>query len=353
MNQNDIRKPMQRFATRVILSGAIIILVLNGIYILMTWLTNQFITISNHYLKSETAYLGTMIIALIILIIIFIINYRKRKRELVTLSENIQKVAAGDYSARITYKKRDTMANVYRDFNKMSVELSSVSFLRKDFINNYSHEFKTPIASINGFASLMLEKEIPREQQLVYLKIIQEESDRLSKLTSNTILLSKLSSQEVISKTEAFDLGEQLRQCSIILSNEWLAKELDFSGEFPSVTYVGNRELMQHLWINLLGNAIKYTPCGGEISITLTHADDQSIVKISDSGVGMDEETRQHLFEPYYQGETSHSTQGLGLGLAICKQIVSLCEGTITVESTLNEGSTFTIYLPDHPESEN
>lgn len=155
------------------------------------------------------------------------------------------------------------MTPIYED----CAELDSIQILRNDFINSYSHKFKTPIASINGFASLLLEKDISTSEQRQYLEIIVEESARLSKLASNTILLSKLSSQQIVTDTERYDLSEQIRQCSIILSKEWLDKKIEFSGEFQSVMYIGNRELMQHLWLNILGNAVKYTPTGGEISV--------------------------------------------------------------------------------------
>lgn len=145
------------------------------------------------------------------------------------------------------------MTPIYED----CAELDSIQILRNDFINSYSHEFKTPIASINRFASLLLEKDISTSEQRQYLEIIVEESARLSKLFS----------QQIVTDTERYDLSEQIRQCSIILSKEWLDKKIEFSGEFQSVMYIGNRELMQHLWLNILGNAVKYTPTGGEISV--------------------------------------------------------------------------------------
>ncbi len=346
MGKNDIIRSMRKFLLRIIILVASLVVIINALYMLMTWLMGEVVKVRDSYLRAEFQFLGTLVIVLFILVVVFAVIYRRRKRELVTLSESIEKVANGDYSAKIKYKKRDSLAHVYRDFNRMSAELENVQFLRKDFINNYSHEFKTPIASINGFASLLLEKELSREEQTSYLKIIQEESDRLSRLTSNTILLSKLSSQEVISDTERYDLGEQLRQCSIILSQQWLAKQQKFTGELPQVYYTGNRELMQHLWLNLIGNAVKYTPVGGEISVELGKNDNMAQIRIADTGEGMDPETLEHLFDPYYQGRSSHVGQGLGLGLAIASQIVELCEGTIEVKSRKNEGSEFTVRLP-------
>lgn len=346
MARNDIVRSMRKYILQLVILVTSLVLIINALYMFMTWLITEIGTINDVYLRAEFQFLGTLVIVLFLLIVIFAIMYRRRKRELTTLSESIKKVANGDFTARIAYNEHDSMAHVYRDFNKMSTELESVQFLRKDFINSYSHEFKTPIASINGFASLMLEKELPREDQRTYLQIIQEESERLSNLTSNTILMSKLSSQKIISSKERYDLGEQLRQCAIILSQEWLKKQQTFSGEFPDIEYVGNRELMKHLWINLINNAIKYTPSGGEISVMLSLQDKYITVTVADTGRGMDEETLSHLFDPYYQGDRSHSGQGLGLGLSIAKKIVTLSGGEIQVRSKVDEGSEFTVTLP-------
>lgn len=346
MVKNDIVRSMRKYLVRLIILVAALVAIINGLYIFMTWLITEVAKINHTYLRAEFQFLGTLVVALFILVVIFAVIYRRRKRELTILTESIGKVANGDFSAQISYNDHDSMAHVYRDFNKMSAELQSLQVLREDFINNFSHEFKTPIASINGFASLLLDKKLSEEEQRTYLKIIQEESDRLSNLTRNTLLLSKLSSQKIVSDTERYDLGEQLRQCAIILSPQWLEKKQSFIGEFPTAYYVGNRELMQHLWINLMGNAVKYTPAGGEISAELSMQENLLIVKISDTGKGMDDATLTHLFDPYYQGDRSHSNQGLGLGLSISKKIVELCNGSIQVKSRLDEGSEFIIRLP-------
>lgn len=353
MRKSEITRAMRKFAMKIVIIGISMVLLLNASYMLMTWISTDILHISNAYISSEVQFLGTLLIALIVFLILFTAVYRKRKRELILLTENIEKVAKGDFSTRIPYSKWDSMAHVYRDFNQMIAELEDVQVLRTDFINSFSHEFKTPIASINGFSSLMLEKELPREEQLSYLKIIEEESERLSKMTSNTILLTKLSSREIVSKTEFYDLGEQLRQCSILLSQQWMKKNQVFSGEFPEVKYHGNREMLQHLWINLISNAIKYTPAGGEISVELSRVDDMIVVKVADTGMGMDEQTVRHIYDAYFQGDVAHANPGLGLGLSIARQIVSLSEGRIEVESQPGEGSTFTVFLPDIPEEKN
>ncbi len=315
-------------------------------FMFMTWFITDVFHVTDSYTAVGYETLGALVIFILIIVPMNTILYRRRLREITMLSEGISSVADGKYDTRIEIKKGDQMTPVYEDFNKMCAELSSVQILRNDFINSYSHEFKTPIASINGFASLLLKKELPDEQRREYLQIIMDESARLSNLANNTILLSKLSSQQIVTDTQRYDISEQIRQCAIILSRSWLDKKIEFSGEFSPAMFVGNKELMQHLWLNLLGNAIKFTPTGGEITAKVTLHDGNILVQISDTGEGMSEETLSHLFDPYYQGDVSHSGQGLGLGLSIVKRIVELCSGSITVQSELGTGSKFTVTLP-------
>lgn len=232
-------------------------------YMFMTWLVTGVFHVTDHFTAAGYETLGTLVIFILIIVPMNTVIYRRRIREINTLSEGISSVAGGNYGTRIESKKGDQMTPVYEDFNKMCAELSSVQILRNDFINSYSHEFKTPIASINGFASLLLEKDLSEAQRREYLQIIVDESARLSNLANNTILLSKLSSQQIVTDTQRYDISEQIRQCAIILSKSWLDKKIEFSGEFPPAMFVGNKELMQHLWLNLLGNAIKFTPTGG------------------------------------------------------------------------------------------
>jgi len=346
MNRQDISGITRRILPQILIQSFAIIITAIASFMFMTWFVADFLGVKHTYTAMGYETLGTLVVFIIILVPLNTMMYRRRINEIKTLSEAIQKVAGGDYSERISIHKKEQLTSIYVDFNKMCAELESVQILRNDFINSYSHEFKTPISSINGFASLLLEKNLSIEEQLYYLEIIVEESARLSKLASNTILLSKLSSQQIVTNIEKYDLSEQIRQCSIILSKEWLDKKIEFSGEFSSVMFIGNRELMQRLWLNILGNAVKYTPIGGEISVIVFAHTDSVTVTIADTGEGMSSETLKHLFDPYYQGDTSHSSNGLGLGLSICRRITELCGGTIKAESELGTGSKFTVELP-------
>lgn len=315
-------------------------------YMFMTWLIQGVAQIRSTYLSALYQTLGSTGMTILILISTNTYIYRKRLKEVRTLSDAIERVSSGDFGYRIPIRKRDPMAQIYEDLNKMSSELDSLQILRNDFINRYSHEFKTPIASINGFSELLLDRNLPEFERRQYLEIIRDESERLSKLAVNTILFSKLSAQQIVTDIEEYDLGEQLRQCSIILSKSWLDKQIEFTGDFPEVAFHGNKELMQHLWLNVIGNAVKYTPEGGEILVKLSRQEDSAIVEVIDTGEGIPEETCEHLFEPYFQGRSDHVSQGLGLGLSIARRIVELCGGEIKVKSTVGEGSTFTIVLP-------
>lgn len=335
-----------RILPQIIIQSTIVIVTALCSFIFMTWVVKDIFLVENTYVAAAYEMLGTLVMLIVVLVPWNAVVYRRRIREVVTLSEAIQKVVGGDYTTKISTKEKSQITPIYEDFNKMCAELESVQILRNDFINNYSHEFKTPIASINGFASLLLEKNLSPEEQRQYLEIIVDESARLSNLASNTILLSKLSAQHIVTNIEQYDLSEQLRQCSIILSHKWMEKKIEFSCEFPQILFRGNKEMMQHLWLNLLDNAIKYTPDGGEITVKAYQEKQVAVVQIADTGEGISEENQKKLFNPYFQGDSSRSRQGLGLGLAIAKRIVELCGGTITVESKLAEGSVFTIRVP-------
>ncbi len=339
-------KLARRQLPQLLMQSFAIVLTAVGSFMLMTWIIRDLLDVKHIYAAMGLELAGMLGFFTIVLVPMISVLYRRRAREVVTLSEAIQKVAAGDYSTRITEYKRAQIKPIYDDFNKMCAELESVKLLRNDFINSYSHEFKTPISSINGFASLVLEKDMSEEEQKKYLKIIVDESARLSNLATSTILLSKLTAQSIVTDIEEYDLGEQLRECSVILSGKWLQKNMEFDVSLDHVMYSGNKEMMQHLWINLLDNAVKYTPEGGKVTVSVSEENGYAIVKIADTGEGMSKEVREHLFDPYFQGDSSHSRQGLGLGLSIVKRIVELCKGTITVRSKVGEGSIFTVILP-------
>lgn len=289
---------------------------------------------------------GFVALLIVILGVFILLQYSATKRHLEKIYNSIEMLAHGHYGHKLKVGKYTVFRSLAIDINRLSEELRKVHMLRTDFVNSYSHEFKTPIASISGFAQLLLEdNNLTEEERRKYLQIIAQEAERLSKLSSNTFLLSQLESQKILSDTKPYSLDEQLRRCVIMLSNQWSEKNINVVGNIDEVTYNGDEDLMQHLWLNIINNAIKFTPEGGTITISLSEQDEKITVKISDTGIGMSEEMVQRIFDKYYQGSTEHSNGGLGLGLSIVYRIIILCKGKIKVDSKLGEGSTFTVEL--------
>lgn len=261
------------------------------------------------------------------------------------ISNGINYVAEGNLDIELDLNGSGEYKDMYRNFNRMVRELKNTKIEMQNFMNDFSHEFKTPITSIHGFAELLLEDYISDEDRKQYLQIIAEESHRLASLSQNTLLLSKLDAQEVITDKKVFDLDEQIKKCAILLFREMEKKEIALNMELSPVKYFGSAELMHQIWMNLISNAVKFTPHGGEITIIMVSVGDQITVNISDTGIGMDERTVKHIFDKYYQGDSSHSTMGFGLGLSIVKRIVDLCGGEITATSAPGQGSTFSVLL--------
>ena len=295
--------------------------------------------------------IGVLSMLVPIVVLVTLVNFlftRFIYRYLDKISDAMQKVADGDYTVRLDAEKDQPFRELYRNFNTMAEELGGVEMLKNDFINGYAHELRTPITSINGFAEMLLNDDgtLSREEKRSYLEIIASESRRLADLAGNSLLMSRLDTQKIIPDKKPFSLDEQLRRCSILLSGQWTEKDLDMTMNLDEAVYVGDYDLMQHLWINLLTNAVKYTPKGGSITVTLKNEEKFIAVSVADTGKGISPEDRERIFDKYYQTDKSHSKRGLGLGLAICKRIVQLCNGTLEDESEVGVGSTFTVRLP-------
>ena len=238
------------------------------------------------------------------------------------------------------------MGELAGSFNDMAAELGSLELFRKDFINNFSHEFKTPIVSIRGFAKQLEREDLTDEQRREYLAIIVSESDRLANMASNVLLLSKLENQTIVTDKARFPLDEQLRRAILLLEKQWSEKALELDLDLEAVEYYGNEEMLNHVWVNLLGNAVKFSPVGAPLSVRLWRENGVAMVRVRDAGPGMDEATRRRVFEKFYQGDTAHATEGNGLGLALVRRIVDLCGGEVTVESAPGAGAAFTVRLP-------
>lgn len=255
-------------------------------------------------------------------------------------------VANGNYSVRIP---EETAIGEFRSFiqsfNKMAESLSGAEMLRTDFVNTISHEFKTPVVSIRGFARLLQKEDLTQEQRRLYTDTIIAESERLSSMSANILLLSYYDNLPVIPDRRPYRLDEQLRDCIRQQERAWLKKDIALSGELEPVTYVGNEDIMAHLWSNLLSNAVKFTPEGGEIVVTLTEREGLIRVSFRDSGPGMDGETLLRIYDKFYQADRSRNKDGNGLGLSIVRRIVNLCGGAVDAVSAPGEGSEFTVTL--------
>lgn len=261
------------------------------------------------------------------------------------LSRATEEVAKGDFSVSVDIPKDYEFGFLTENFNKMVHELSSIETLRNDFVSNVSHEIKTPLASIQGFAKLLQDNNFSEEEKKEFTDIIISESTRLSKLTSNILKLSKIENQEINTKKVEYSLDEQIRCAILIMEQEWSRKNINLDIDLEEVNIVENEDLLQQVWINLIGNAIKFTEDGGEVSIKLVDFKDKIKVEVSDSGIGMTEDIQRHMFDKFYQGDRSHLSEGNGLGLSLAKRIIDICCGKICIKSELGVGTTITIEL--------
>ncbi len=262
-----------------------------------------------------------------------------------------QQVASGDFDVQLDIP-HNSMTNITEvgslidSFNDMAAELRRNALFKNDFVHNFSHEFKTPIISIRGFAKQIYQGNLTPEQEQEFAKIILDESEHLSNLSSNVLLLTKLENQEIISDKVAFSLDEQLRDCMLLFEEQWSDKNLNINMELDEITYHQNPELLSYIWRNLISNAIKFSTQGGSLTVKCYQTQGSVAVIVSDTGIGMRKETSEHIFEKFYQGDPSHATPGNGLGLSLVKRIIDMVGGRISVRSQENVGSTFSVTLP-------
>ncbi|MBR1606148.1 MAG: HAMP domain-containing histidine kinase [Clostridia bacterium] len=262
------------------------------------------------------------------------------------LIEATFQVAKGDFSVRLEAgESEDEVNSLMRSFNSMTQQLGSMEIFRSDFINNFSHEFRTPIVSIRGFARQLQRDDLTEEQRREYASIIVAESERLSNLATNILRLSSLESREILTDLTTFRLDEQLRTSILLLEKDWEAKRLQLNVELEDMDWLGNADLLSQAWLNLIGNAIKFTPENGQVTVSLHRENDCAVVRVTDTGIGMDESAREHVFDKFFQADASHHFEGNGLGMALVKRIVTLSHGEITCESEIGRGTTFTVRL--------
>ena len=279
--------------------------------------------------------------------------YEKPMQE---ISAATKKVAHGDFSVRIEplhdTDKEDYLDTMIRDLNAMIAELGSIETLKTDFISNVSHEIKTPLSVIQNYGSLLNRERLSEEERREYAGVISNASMRLNLLITNILRLNRLENQQIPLRSEAFDLGGQLTECLLGFETVWEEKGIEIEPEIEDdVVITSDRELLSIVWNNLLSNAFKFMESGGIVSVALKAEHDDAVVSVRDTGCGMPPETVRHIFDKFYQGDTSHSVQGNGLGLALVKRILDIVGGEIRVESTPGEGSTFIVRIPGQDRS--
>lgn len=270
-------------------------------------------------------------------------------RPINTIINAMNRLAAGDFKTRLSFSglmAKYPVAEEFSDsFNKMASELENTEMLRSDFINNFSHEFKTPIVSIAGFAKLLKKGNLSREEQLDYLDIIESESLRLSAMATNVLNLTKIENQTILADVEEYNLSEQIRSCVLMLENKWANKNLELNLEFDEYQIVANEELMRQVWLNLLDNAVKFCPKNGLLEVGIDEQTEGIMVSVKNDGEEIPPESRDRIFQKFYQADESHAMEGNGIGLAIVQKVVELHGGSVTVESG-NGSTTFSVILP-------
>ena len=306
-------------------------------------------------LKPQAVMIVVYVASLLLAISMVVMIQKVILRPVWQMVKAMQRLEQGDFTVRVTCKgwmRPLELREYVRAFNKAAEELSGTEILRKDFINNFSHEFKTPITSIGGFADLLLEDEnMPAAERREYLSIIACESKRLAALADRVLALSRVEAQSILTDAAPFPLAEQLRQCALMVEQKWRHRKKvnveAFIPESDACIYIGNEALLKEVWVNLLDNAVKFSPEGGEVKLKLYRDTQGVMITVTDQGPGIDESIRERIFERFYQGDASHKTEGNGLGLTMVKKIVDLHDGRITVVSALGKGSSFSVWLPE------
>ena len=297
---------------------------------------------------------ATMVNVIVISAVMALGDYLRRKftveRPVKKITEAANKMVKGDFSVRIKpvakFASDDSFNEIIECVNRMAEELSGVETLRTDFIANVSHEMKTPLSVMQNYGTLLQAPDLSDEQRMEYAKGITDASRRMADMMTNILKLSRLENQQIFPQATEFDLGEQLCECLLQYENVWEMAEIEIETDIAEdVKVTADAELLSLVWNNLFSNAFKFTESGGTVSVSLRSTEHHAIVKVQDTGCGMTADVGAHIFEKFYQGDTSHATQGNGLGLALVKRVIDIMQGEITVESAVGVGTTFTVTL--------
>ncbi|MBE6613345.1 MAG: HAMP domain-containing histidine kinase [Ruminococcaceae bacterium] len=296
----------------------------------------------------------TMLNVILLSVGMAVIDFLRRKytveRPVKRITEAASKMMEGDFSIRIRpaakFAADDSFNEIIDCINKMASELSGLETLRTDFIANISHEMKTPLAVMQNYGTLLSAPDLTEENRIEYAKAITDASRRLADMMTNILKLNRLENQQIYPQTEKYNLGEQLCESLLQYESTWERKNIEIETHIAENVFVSaDAELLALVWNNLFSNAFKFTGDGGKVTLTLTADEKTAAVKISDTGCGMSAEVGAHMFEKFYQGDTSHQAQGNGLGLALVKRVIDIMQGEISVESTVGVGTSFTVKI--------
>ena len=298
---------------------------------------------------AKITFLNVVIITVLFKIADFIRRRIMVDKPVKMISDTAEKIMNGDFSARVKLMQGSGMEGfnqIGESINAMAEELSSVETLRTDFIANVSHEMKTPLSIMQNYGTLLQTPDLPEDKRIEYAKVITDASRRLADMMTNILKLNRLENQQIYPNPTTFDLGEQLCVSLLQYESTWERRNIEIETDIAEGVLVSaDSELLLLVWNNLFSNAFKFTDDGGKVMLTLTADEKYATVKVSDTGCGMSAEVGAHIFEKFYQGDTSHSTQGNGLGLALVKRVINIMQGEIGVESAVGVGTTFTVKI--------
>lgn len=350
-NNQQTSKPVQSRKQRNIFNRITVIIIL-GLFVLLVIslliTTGIMALLTRYWTIPEDNYFVYGMVVLVVSILIGILLSVAFSAIIVRSTQPyidaLRKIAECDFTVRIEDTAIFANTSVADNVNRLAEQLGSVETLREDFVSNFSHEFKTPIVSISGFATLLKNPNLSEEERAEYLETIIDESNRLVRLSESVLMLSRLDSQTIVK--EKFLLDEQIRQSMLLFERPCSVKNIEMSADLEEIALINEKKLLSQVWVNLLSNAVKFTPAGGKIDVVARTVQDTVVVTVTDNGCGMDEETLSNIFNKFFQGDRSHATEGNGLGLPIVKKICDLLNLKIEVESVLNVGTTFTVIIP-------
>ena len=324
----------------ILLVSAVVILIISGLFINSGYFTQEQLIQSKVFIIF--IFISTSVVVGLAIALILGRFLLKPFKALINGMINLSK---GEYSSRIHLGRYMGMAQISNSFNTMAQELENTEMLRSDFINSFSHEFKTPIASVKTLIDLLQKESLPIEKRKEYLAVIDEEISRLLDMSTNVLNLSKVENQNILTNQERYNLSEQIRKCILVLEKKWERKELSWNLEFDEFHIIANVDLMAHVWFNLLDNAIKFADEKSDLSVIINKEENTLHISIQNIGVEITEEDKNKIFHKFYQADTTHSKEGNGIGLSIVKRIVELHKGKITVNSESRK-TVFTVSLP-------